>query len=75
MEYICADPSICMLEILEKIHDEEIPKFGLSSSNSEKDGYSISFWYGVFFSIKGVDLLFDIHDDPEQTLNVLLMKA
>ena len=64
-----------MLEILEKIHDEEIPKFGLSSSNSEKDGYSISFCYGVFFSIKGVDLLFDIHDDPEQTPNIPLVIA
>ena len=64
-----------MLEILEKIHDEEIPKFGLSSSNSEKDGYSISFCYGVFFSIKGVDLLFDIYDDSEQTPNIPLMIA
>ena len=29
LESIWADPTVCMLEILEEIHNEEIPKFGL----------------------------------------------
>ena len=28
LESIWADPTVCMLEILEEIHNEEIPKFG-----------------------------------------------
>ena len=76
LESICADPTICILEILEKIHNEEIPKFSLSSSNSDtEDGYHISCCYGAVFSIKGVDLIFEIHDEPGKTPNIPLMIA
>ena len=77
LESVCADPTACMLEILEKIHNEEIPKFGLSSSNSDtEDGcYHISFCHSVLFSIKDVGLIFDIHDEPGKTPNIPLMIA